>query len=174
MKVLIVYFSYAGNNEILAKEIQKKLLCDTLQILDSNKRNGFTILLDILFDRKPSIQSYEKNIKTYDHIIFIAPIWASKIASPLKSFLRLEKNNIPQYSFITACSGYAGQKEKIAKDLIRLIEKQPTIVTELWINDLLPADQKNKIKYVTPYRLQPKDLVVFEAKIEKHIRAISN
>ncbi len=86
----------------------------------------------------------------------------------------MEKNNIQRYSFITACSGSAGQNEKIEKDLVRLVEKQPATVTALWINDLLPADQKNKIKYVTTSRLQPKDLVAFEAEIEKHIRAISD
>lgn len=174
MKTLITYFSFSGNNEMLAKEVQKRMSCDMLQILETKKRKGFTILMDILFNRTPDIQHYDKNVKGYDHVVCVGPIWAGKIATPLKSFLRIEKNNIRRYSFISACSGSPGQREKIEKELTRTTQQQPAIVTELWINDLLPADQKNKIKYVTPYRLQPKDLVVFEAKIEKHIRAISN
>ncbi len=173
MKTLITYFSFSGNNELLTNDIQKRLHCETFQIVESKKRKGFTILLDVLFSRTPRIQRDGKDLKQYDHIIFIAPIWAGKIATPLKSFLLLEKENIRGYSFITACSGSKAQKDKIQNELTRLAGKSPAMVTELWINDLLPAHKKNKIKYVTPYRLQPKDFAVFADKIEKHLEAIS-
>src|SRR5688572_9053436 len=142
MKTLIAYFSYSGNNERLALELKKMLNCDTLKINEVKKRYGFSIFLDVLFNRTPRIQDHGKNINEYDHIIFVAPIWASKIASPLKSFLLLEKDNIRRYSFISVCSGSKDQKPKIENELAALVGMPPIITTELWINDLLPKEKK--------------------------------
>ncbi len=158
---------------MLANDLKKRFACETLKIIEPKKRKNITILFDVLFNRRPRIENIGRNLREYDHIIFIAPIWAGKIASPLKSLLLLQKENIRDYSFICACSGVENQKEKIQAQLTKLLQKPPIIVTELWINDLLPADQKNKIKYVTPYRLQPKDFVVFAPEIEKHVTTVS-
>lgn len=168
MKTLIVYFSFSGNNEMLALELGKMLNCDVVKIKEVKKRIGFSIFLDVLFNRTPRIKDHGKNIDEYDHIIFVAPIWASKIASPLKSFLLLEKNNIQRYSFISVCAGSRDQKTKIESELLRLVGKRPVITTELWINDLLPEEKKNKIKYVTSYRLKAGDLSFFDTEIRKH------
>ena len=168
MKTLIAYFSFSGNNEMLALELKKMLNCDILKINEVRKRHGFSIFLDVLFNRTPRIQDHGKNIAEYDHIIFVAPIWASKIASPLKSFLLLEKNNIRRYSFISVCSGYEDQKTKIENQLLGLVGKAPVITTELWINELLPNEKKNKIKYVTSYRMMASDLSFFKTEILKH------
>ncbi|WP_276370186.1 NAD(P)H-dependent oxidoreductase [Chryseolinea sp. H1M3-3] len=173
MKLLIIYFSFSGNNEMLVDDLKKRLGCEAVKIIESKKRKDMTILFDVMFNRTPRINNIGKNLEEYDHIILIAPIWAGKIASPLKSLLLLEKENIHDYSFICVCSGVENQKEKIQTQLTNLLRKKPVIVTELWINDLLPADQKNKIKYVTPYRLQPKDFVVFAPEIEKYITVVS-
>lgn len=169
MKTIVVYFSFSGNNDLLANEIQQKMHCDKFPITEPGKRTWFTIFLDILFDRMPRIQNTVPNLANYDNIIFIAPIWAGKIAAPLKSFLLLNKNSIGRYSFITACSGGPGQKEKIESELMRLVEKRPVIVTELWINNLLPADQKNNARGVASYRLTPKDIIEFASEIDGHL-----
>lgn len=173
MKTLIVYYSHSGNNQMLVDDLQKRLQCETLKIVESKRRKNLTILLDIVFNRTPYIQPTNKELGLFDHVIFVAPIWASRLATPLKSFLIVQKNSIKRYSFITVCSGTANQKRKVEDELIRLLGNPPVIVTELWINDLLPADQKNKIKYVTPYRLQPKDFAVFSPLIEKHVATVS-
>ena len=174
MKILIVYFSFSGNNEILALEFGKILNCDTLRITEVKKRNAFSIFFDLVFNRTPRIQEHGKKISEYGHIIFIAPIWGSKVASPLKSFLQLEKNNITRYSFISVCSGSTGQKDKIEKELQSLVGKPPVITTELWINDLLPKEKKNKINAVTSYRIKPQDLLSFGAEINRHAETISD
>src|SRR5688572_929804 len=170
MKTLIVYSSFSGNNEMLAFELKIMLNCNILRITEISKRTGFLIFLDIFLNRTPRIEDHKEKIKDYDHIILIAPVWAAKIATPLKSFLLKEKNNIRRYSFITVCGGGQVQMSKIENELTRLVGKTPLVTTELSISDLLQSNQKYNIKNVSAYRLQPSDLSFFASKIKQHMK----
>ena len=152
MKTIIVYYSHTHNNEILAGDIQKKLSCDILKIEEVKKRTGFTILLDLLFDRTPTLKGHAASLNLYDDFIFVGPIWASKIASPLKAFLLKEKKYIKHYSFISLCGGVKGQLEKINKQLLLILQHEPEAIKELCINDLPVSERKNAAKYLESFK----------------------
>lgn len=171
MKDLIVYYSFTGNNEVLAEALRRRSGGDLLKIKEIKKRNAFTIILDLLFNRKPAIKKYNIAWQNYDRFIFIAPIWAGKIASPLKSFLRKARIHIKRYSFITVCGGNAWQKDKITAELNNLLARQPDKIMELWINDLLPTEKKDTIKYTSGYRIGPADFKAFETKINDFLHS---
>ncbi len=172
MKTLIVYYSFSGNNEFLARELQKRLDCDLHQIVELKQRKSIDILFDLIFKRKPKIEKSKFDLQQYDRTILIAPIWASKIATPLISFIELEKDNFKEYSFITVCTGPDGQDEKITDELVRLIQKAPKTVMQLKINDLLPPERKDKVKYATPYRINQRLLLAFEMEIAQFLQAL--
>ena len=173
MKNLIVYYSFTQNNEKLAKYLQQHLGCDIVKIETLRKRTGFSILLDLMFNRQPKIKTVPYYLRDYDHIIFIAPIWAGKIAMPLKTFLANETNNIKQYSFVTLCGGgNAAQKEKLQRQLKQITGKSPDNAVELWVNDLLPTNQRDTIKYVTGYRIDPTEFKEFDRQIQEIIDGI--
>lgn len=165
MKTLIVYYSHTQNNEKLANILRRKLGADILKIEEAGKRTGFTILLDLIFNRKPVLRRHSLSLRGYAQIILVAPIWASKIASPMKAFLFNEKKNITHYSFISICGGAKGQLEKIIRQLVKFVGKKPDAVAELWINDLLSEDKKDSIRYTTGYRMADKDFEFFEPKV---------
>jgi flavodoxin len=166
MKTLIVYFSHTGNNEILAKYLQKRIACDTLRIEEASRRTGMTILLDLLFGRTAKLKDHGQPLEIYSDFIFVAPIWAAKIASPLKSFLLKEKDHVKSYSFISLCGGATGQLQKITNELQKILQRDPKVVKELWINDLLPPDKINTIKYTSGYRATVADLENFKDEID--------
>lgn len=168
MKTLIAYFSFSGNNEVLAKELQTLLGCDIYQITELRKRVGISILFDIIFKRNPKIKKTDIQINQYDHIIMVAPIWGGRIANPLKSFIKQEKENIKEYSFITLCG--AGGNKHLADELTRLTGKKPVSIRELAVNDLLPVERKDKIKYTSGYKVQLQDVKAFKKSIENFLR----
>ncbi|HCW07122.1 MAG TPA: hypothetical protein DGG95_07140, partial [Cytophagales bacterium] len=129
MKALIVYYSHSANNESLAHELKVRLGCDVVKIEEEKRRTGFTIFLDLLFRREPKIKKPEVFLNDYSMVIFIAPIWGSKIASPLTSYIKMENGNIKKYAFITIC-GHEGQGKMIADELTQLTGRKPIIVTE--------------------------------------------
>lgn len=172
MKNLIVYYSFTRNNEKLAEHLQEQLNCDIAEIETVKKRNGFSILLDLVFKRIPKLKPIESRLSNYDHVIFISPIWAGKIATPLKSFLMSEKEKIRTYSFITICGGgNPKQNQSIKGELALTTQKKPLNVIELWINDVLPAAKKDTIKSTSGTRIEAADLAKFESKIRDFIKA---
>jgi flavodoxin len=166
MKTLIVYFSHSGNNEILVKYLQNKISCDTLRIEEASRRTGMTILLDLLFNRTPKLKDHGRPLENYSDFIFVAPIWAGKIATPLKSFLLKEKDRLKSYSFISLCGGVKGQLQKITDELKKILHRDPELVKELWINDLLPPDKINTVKYTSGYKATVADLDNFKDEID--------
>ena len=92
----------------------------------------------------------------------------------MKSFLEREKNNLEKYFFITICNGEIGQKEKIMNELTNIVQRKPEDVTELWINDLLPKDKQNKIRYTFNFRINRQDFQKFERKICAFIQNVNN
>jgi hypothetical protein len=161
MKTLIVYYSLTENNEKLARMIGNELKCEILKIEEFKKRTWLTIFLDIIFNRLPSVKTAPYSLANYSHIIFIAPIWAAKIASPLRTFIRNEKLNVTSYSFITLCGGAKGQLEKIMVQLTGMLGKAPYAVAELSIQDVVP-----KGKNPGNYRVSDRDLQVYKQKID--------
>jgi len=171
MKNLIVYYSFTKNNEKLAEHLRGKLNCDIVRLETVKQRTGLSILLDLMFSRKPAIKPISILLHDYDHIIFISPIWAGKIATPLKSFLLDQKKNIRSYSFATLCGGgNVQQKGKVQQELLSVVQKAPLSMLELWVNDLLTADKKNTIKYTSGFRIEPEAFVAFESQIKDFIK----
>jgi flavodoxin len=171
MKNLIVYYSFTNNNEKLADYLRKKLNCDAVKIETVKKRSGFSILLDLVFKRRPELKTIPYYLRDYDHVIFIAPVWAGKIAMPMTSYMTNEKRNIKSYSFITLCGGgNPNQKDKIRNELGSLLGKEPSNVLELWVNDLLTPEKKNSVKYTSGFRIGPEGVGQFENKLRDFIK----
>ncbi|MBQ0734715.1 flavodoxin family protein [Aquimarina celericrescens] len=150
MKTLIVYFSFTGNNELLANAMGRDLEADVLQITEPKKRGMFRIMTDMLFNRFPKIDTLKISWKKYDRIVLMAPIWNYLIAHPMKSFIKNNKESLKSYSFITLCSGRDTQKEKIAKQLKKLVRYEPQAIIEFEILKLPTyKEQKDSMYKVT-------------------------
>jgi multimeric flavodoxin WrbA len=170
MKTLIVFYSFSRNNELLAKEIHARLgnKSDLFEIKTVRRTRGWSIFLDVMFQRTPKLKQLNHSVQQYDHYIFIAPIWAGKVASPLKSFLLSQKRFIKTYSFITICGGVKGQKEKLQSELTNMMNHRPQQVRELWMSRLLEEKGKDKRK-VTGYRMAPQDLDFFREEVDEFL-----
>ena len=166
MKPLIVYYSNSGNNEKLALELRDRVGCDMYEIKETKKRKDISILFDVLIKRNSRLAPLDFDISGYRPIILLAPIWAGKVAAPMRTFIKMEKEKLTDYSFITLCSGAAGQREKIAAELATLTPQKPAAVAELWINNLLTEEQRNKIKYATNFRVEKQHMQQFDKEIQ--------
>ena len=173
MKILVIYFSYSGNNRLLTEYLGKRIGGDICPIVEEKRRTFLTIILDMMFNREPNIKNLEYPISNYDHIILAAPIWDLKLAHPMKSLVRREKADLVNYSFISLC-GYKrpGQKESITKSLTDLTGHPPKAVFELNISELFPAEKRNDIKTVSRYRATNDDLNTYESQINEFLKLI--
>lgn len=147
MKTLIVYFSFTGNNQLLANAIADDIGAEVLQITEPKKRGMLRVMLDMLFNRFPKINEIRVSLQKYDHIYLVAPIWNYHIAHPMKSFIKNNKEGLKNYSFITLCSGREIQKEKIDVQLQKLTKYDPKEIIEFEILKLPTYEEQQNSMY---------------------------
>ena len=173
MKPLVIYFSFSGNNRLLAEHLAARIGCDICAVVEKKHRTMLTVLLDMMFKREPKIEALEHSPLNYDHVILVAPIWDSKLANPTKTLVKSERPALSDYSFISLC-GYerSGQKESITKELSALAGHPPKAEAELRISDLLPPEKRKDVKTISRYRATREDLNLFEPQIDAFLKLI--
>lgn len=172
MAVAIVYFSQTGNNQLLAESLAHRLRCGAFRILERHRRTALRTILDLAFGLSPALRPFHAPLEAYAHVIIVGPVWASRLASPLRSFLAQHREHLKDYSFITLC-GYEreGQKQRLTAELTRRVGHPPRAVWELRVADLVPRRSRNSVRAVTPYRVTEDELPAFEGAIGDFSRA---
>lgn len=138
MKTLIVHYSHTGNNALLARKLSD--LIDNSKVLEVNttgKRKEFSIFLDLLFNRNPAVNYEPIDWSAYEMVIICAPVWNYKVAHPMRSFLRKERSGIPEYVFLSICSGREEQQQKLEKQLKDVLGKDPLFVHQLLLSSFM-------------------------------------
>lgn len=157
MKTLIISYSFTGNNGKLAKKIAQTLNADFSVLEEKKNRTVLTILFDVLFNRTPSVKELEKQFELYENLIFVAPVWFGKIATPLRALFKDLNGKIENYSLITLSAGADGKNPNLKEELIKRTGLVPKIVINPLISEILPANPKPSRKQLDAYRLSDTD-----------------
>lgn len=173
MKTLVVNYSLTGNNKLLAEHICKKLQADNDDISVRRKMKMFSMILDSMLNRTPRIAPMKNNPSDYDIVVLIAPIWAGKIASPLRSYIKEFRSTIKNFAFISISGGALGKNEKVQKELLQLAGKRSVKIKQLYISDILPENEKNDRSKTSSYKLKQSDLdIKFKSDIDDFINSL--
>lgn len=110
MKNLIVYYSYEGNTEQIAKEIQKLTNADILKLTLKKEKKTKSLYrfvwggIQVYMKRNPELMPYNIDLSKYDNIFIGSPCWFGTYAPPISTFLnenKIQNKNI--YLFV--CNG---------------------------------------------------------------------
>lgn len=89
---LVAFYSMGGNTRALANELRDALLCHIEEIAEPRARKGFTGVMRALFDsmlgRAPPIAPAKRDPALYDLLVLGGPVWAGRIAAPVRSYAR--------------------------------------------------------------------------------------
>lgn len=154
MKITIISYSLTGNNEKIATKISSKIWAEHIKITEPKKRSIMKIIYDLLFNIKPEINEKLENIKENDLIIFFAPIWIGKVASPLRIIFNKHKEEINKYIFVSL-SWFLNPK--IEEELNQRLWKKPEKIINICYEDLLKINPKITGKEIIKYKLNEKD-----------------
>ena len=92
-KILIVYYTYSGNTQEIAKQIQEFTQGDIFEILPMEaypkdyQQCVEKAREEINANVKPTLKATPENIAQYDIIFVGSPNWCSTIAPPIATFL---------------------------------------------------------------------------------------
>lgn len=93
-KVLIAYFSWGGNTEGIAEEIQSQTGADLFEmtLVNPYSTDYNTVLDEAQRDQneqaRPELASHVENMEEYDIILLGYPNWWASIPMPIASFLK--------------------------------------------------------------------------------------
>lgn len=114
MKVLIAYYSRTGTTEKVVKMIENEINADVERIDDDNKYKGAIGYmkggLNAASGRMTEIKPTVKNPLKYDLTVIATPVWASRPAPGVMSYIHENKKNFTKIAGIATCKGSGGEK----------------------------------------------------------------
>ena len=159
MNITIVSYSLTGNNHVLAESVSQTLGAKHIAITEPGKKRTMgTTAKDLLFGVSPRVEPSADTLPDADAVILVGPVWMGHPATPLRSYMkRLKKLQCP-YAFLTISGGADGPNGKLADELRRRVKREPAVVIDLLIADLLPRDPKPRREDTSDYKLTEEDV----------------
>ncbi len=110
MKNLIVYYSYEGNTEVIAKALKEEINADILKIIPQKEKQTKSLFrfvwggIQVYMTKKPKLETYSVNLSKYDNIFIGSPCWFGTYAPPINTFISENKIN-DKNIFLFVCNG---------------------------------------------------------------------
>ena len=166
MKISIVSYSLSGNNDALAARVARALGADHLKVAEPTPRPMRAIFFDMLFNRTPRVGLPSGALSKGEALVFFAPVWMGKVASPLRASLKALKADSRPYAFVSISGGSDGTDvtQRLADDLKARTGRAPVAVVDLHVADLLPREPKPTRETTSAYKLTEADIVKLAAK----------
>lgn len=158
MKTAVISYSLTGNNQDLARSLAERLEAEHISITEPTHRTMGTIAFDMMFNRTPKISMPVAKAEECDLVIFVGPVWMGQVASPFRACFRQLAPKIGKYAFVSISGGADGPNPKLADELKKRLGKEPVLLTNLFIADLLPPEPKPTRKVTMAYRISEKDV----------------
>lgn len=106
MSALVVHYSYTGTCGRVAEALRTRFGFEGGEIQDARPGRGtWRCVLDSLLKRKPPIRYAGPAPDAFDLVVLVAPIWAYRLAGPMRAFLAERRGSLPQVVLITVMGG---------------------------------------------------------------------
>ena len=146
-KTLIVYYSFTNNVYAIVSDLQAQIEADVIRIEPAEEgldyaANGYELGRELInaiqhnpsdVASYPAIKPVEVNIADYDRIIVGAPLWHSRMAAPLQTFLFHYGSQMEGKSIGLIVSSSSSTIGGVESDAQRLIPGGNFLDPSLWI-----------------------------------------
>ena len=159
-KTLIVYYSYTGNCAEIVSALSGIIEADELRVREADEgadynANGYKYGADLInainkapnqASSYPAIKDVDKKAEDYDTIIVVTPLWHSRMAAIMQTYLfqnggKMSGKNIGLI-VSSASSGISG----VESDAKRLVPGGKFFGTSLWINNSNRSKRADLVK----------------------------
>jgi flavodoxin len=147
MKTLVVFYSRTGNTSLIAHKIAGLLGAATDRIMsqtDYSGRWGFARgVLHSLTDTKIGIEEASISPANYDLVVVGGPVWAGRVACPVRSYLRRHRSELQEVAFFVTCGGSAGNS---LSQMEALYGEHPLATLSLSAPELSSGSYENAVR----------------------------
>lgn len=145
MKILTIYYSYTGTCRKAAEDIAKKRNTAIYEVKDKKRPSlaaAYTIgSLKAILGKTASIEPITADLNTYDRIIIVSPIWASRAAPVTNTLIEHLPPDKKIEVIMISTSGKSKCKDRITA---KIKSKKSSLVrfTDMKANPPAPAHNK--------------------------------
>lgn len=174
MKTVVISYSQTGRNTEIAKRIAIALKAEQIVIEELKPRKTMTVAWDLMFNRTPKVTPDPKVMDKYDRVIFCAPVWLGKPATPLRNYLKYIGRTDKPFGFVSLCGGAAGPNPSIIDGVKALTKRSPILITEMHIAEVLleKNDTPPTQEQTQGYKPTDDDYKMYSARAVKQIREV--
>ena len=148
MKTLLVYYSRTGNTRMIANTISENIECDVEEIVEKDKRKGIIGYIKSGYQasrgKVDHIEDSKYELSDYDVLIIGTPVWAGKMAVPVRTYLNKNMNKIPILACFCTCGGSG--IEKTIEDMGNYVNTTPLASFGVKSSDIKDGTYKNMIE----------------------------
>lgn len=135
-RTLVVSYSRTGLTKKVADLVAEQLGAEKIEeVSESVRRIGWLGYLrsawEASVETTPLIQSPQFDPAEFDVVVLAAPVWMSKLASPMRTYLVKMERRLPRIAFIVTEGGSGGHR--VLQQMRELCHKMP--LTELVITE---------------------------------------
>lgn len=147
MKNLVVYYSRSNVTKTLGDEIAKKLNADIEEIKPKVNYNGKIGYArggkDAIKEKIIDLEELKFNPQDYDMVYIGVPVWASKAANPMISYIKQNEGKFDNVKFFITAGGrgFEGACEQLEK----YVGKSPVKTLFLKTKEVKTGEFKSKL-----------------------------
>lgn len=113
-KVLVVTYSLTGTSRRLAQQLCSQQAWPMGEIREARTRKGMSGMLRCLLDswlkRTPEVAYAGPPPIAFDTVVLVSPIWAYRLAGPMRSFVSSRQKQLPDVALISVMGGAGAQQ----------------------------------------------------------------
>ena len=117
MKTLVIFYSYTGHTKALAQKLAADKSADIVEIKDikcPSKIKAFSIgCFAAMRGKAWPIQPIELDLKSYDSLILLSPIWAGNPPPAVHAFMQLLPEGVSVSIKMVSASGSNSCRDKL-------------------------------------------------------------
>lgn len=157
-RILLTYYSMTGHTRSLVHELRSALQADVEEVREPRPREGLGGMLRTFVDavarREPLIDRPRHDAASYDMLVMGGPVWAARMASPLRSYAHRYAGAARRVAFFCTEGGRgAGQA---FDDLGKLCGKTPEATLAVDARHLPPGMHSDAMhRFVAKLRTAP-------------------
>jgi hypothetical protein len=129
--ILVVFYSYTGTSRRLVQLLCSQLGWPSGEIVEERTRSGASgtlrCMADSLLRRQPRIRYKGPDPRDFSTVLLVSPIWAYRLASPMRSFVADQRDDLQQVGVVSVMGG-SGAPNAVA-EIAHLLGRTPLLAT---------------------------------------------
>lgn len=112
-KVLLAFYSRTGFTRSIAMQLAETENWEVDEIIDTRGRGGpwgfLRSLLDVALGKYPAIHQPRLDPSKYDLVIIGASVWMRRLCSPVRTYIRKQREHLPNIAFFCTYGGWGAE-----------------------------------------------------------------